>query len=89
MKLVVEGGDIHIDGANIFLGDEATESVLQGNLFNKLWGKVMNLIANHNHPSPVPNSPSPTLAPLASPESNNLEAPANGPVLSKTVKVKS
>ena len=87
MKLIVEGGDIHIEGGNIFLGKEATESVLQGNLFNKLWKRVMNLIAQHIHPSPVPMSPATNLAELATPNVD-LDLPTTGNVLSKTVKVK-
>lgn len=87
-KIVVEGGDLHLEGANIFLGTKATESLLQGNKFNKLWTKILNMLATHNHPSPVPNSPSPSLASLATPAINDLSNPATGPVLSKTVKTK-
>ena len=87
MKLIVEGGDIHIDGGNIFLGKDATESVMQGNLFNKLWRRVLFLIANHIHPSPVPMSPATNLAELVT-SNIDLDQPATGPVNSKTVKAK-
>jgi hypothetical protein len=87
MKLVVEGGDVHIEGTNIFLGKDATESVMQGNLFNTLWKRILTLIAKHVHPSAVPMSPAPDLAELATPNVD-LDLPSTGPVLSKTVKAK-
>lgn len=87
-KIVVEGGDLHVEGQNIFLGDKATESVIKGDAFNALWIKVLTLIANHNHPSPVPNSPSPILAAQLAQTLVDLLAQSTGPVLSKTVKVK-
>jgi hypothetical protein len=88
MKVVVEGGDLHLEGSNIFLGKNATEAVMKGNKFNSLWRQVLKLIANHNHPSPVPNAPSPALASLVTPAKSDLNSQASGPVLSKTVKVK-
>ena len=87
-KIVVEGGDLHLEGTNILLGTQATQSLLQGQLFNTLWSEILNLLATHNHPSPIPNGPSPALAPLASPAKADLSNPGNGPVLSTTVKTK-
>lgn len=85
-KIIVEGGDLHIEGQNIFLGEAATESVLQGNLFQQLWTRLMSVIATHTHPAPIPVSPSPQLAPLATPTFSDL-GPTTG-ILSTTVKVK-
>jgi hypothetical protein len=88
IKVVVEGGDIHLEGANIFLGKDAAESLIQGNLFNALWSEILTLVATHVHPSPIPNSPSPTLASLNTPVKNDLSNPSTGPILSQTVKTK-
>lgn len=63
MKLIVEGGNLHVEANNILLGKNATESVIKGNVFNTIWKKVLNLITTHGHPLP-PNSPSPALATL-------------------------
>lgn len=87
-KIIVEGGDLYLEGSNIFLGDKATESVIQGNLFNTLWKKLLNVIATHNHPSAIPNAPSPVLVAQLNAGLVDLSLPTTGPVLSKTVKVK-
>lgn len=64
LKVIVEGGDVHIEGKNIFLGKEATESVIKGNVFNTIWKKVLTIIQGHGHPLP-PLSPSPALTTLS------------------------
>lgn len=89
MKVVVEGGDLHLEGANIFLGKDAAESLMKGDAFKTLWSEILTLLSSHVHPSPIPNSPSPTLASLGTPAKNDLSNPSTGPVLSQTVKVKS
>jgi hypothetical protein len=81
IKIIVEGGDVHVEGKNIFLGKDAAESVMKGNAFNTLWKKIMSIIATHGHPLP-PNSPSPALAQLATP---NADLEVNN-VLSKKTK---
>lgn len=88
MKIVVEGGDAHIEAKNIFLGKDAMESVVQGDAFNVIWQGVLRLLASHTHPAPVAVGPSPQLQSLILPANLQLEAAATGPVLSKTVKVK-
>jgi hypothetical protein len=87
VKIVVEGGDLHLEGANIFLGKDAADFVMLGDKFNALWGELIDLLANHVHPSPIPNSPFVPLQNFAATK-RDLSTPTTGPVLSQTVKVK-
>jgi len=85
MKVVVEGGDVTIEAKNIFIGKDAKEPAVLGNKFNIVWKQVLTALLGHNHPSPIPNAPSPALATFST---LDLSMPATGPVLSKTVKIK-
>jgi hypothetical protein len=87
LKMVVEAGDVVIEGNNIFVGNNAQDSAVLGDKFNIIWQKLITALRTHNHPSPIPNFPNPAafldpITPL------DLSTPLAGPSLSKTVKVK-
>ena len=86
MKIVVEGGDVHLEAANIYLGKDAESPLVLGDKFNALWGELMDALLTHVHPSAIPNGPSAGLAAITA--KRDLSVVTAGPALSETVKVK-
>jgi len=87
MKLVVEGGDVFINGNNIHLGPDANgSSAVLGDLFRPILGDIVDLLLQHTHPTPTGPS-GPANLPIASIQS--LSTSDLDSILSDTVKVKS
>jgi len=82
-KIVVEGGNLHLEGQNIFIGTSAEQSAVLGDKLKSLLDRVLDAIVAQTHPTPAGTSGPPVN--LADFQSIKAELST---ALSTTVKIK-